>query len=301
MRLYAKAILVCLALATDSLAQLPTAVTLKEPVDIPVVADGQTYGAVTLSRGTTLPVRRQNGDTLYVDFRGKIASVPAAKTDFAERVAAIKKQQEKKRQEEEQARLAAQEKAKSPKAAPPAVRAPHEEPEEDFHVEIIRVERKIERRIGDADYEAGVEFDGRSWSLRSVHYPTWMKDRKDDDLKDWDKMAADRKKWGDMTCRSDLFREEYYQENVDLFTKFVEWDSIATSNQVAPFRKQIAKLEGIFTQDFVWDGKSSRLSSKMLDSTEIRLFIELLARTEEIRREWRTKKAESNKAKEMFK
>lgn len=174
--------------------------------------------------------------------------------------------------------------------------------QEEIGLEIIKVEREIDRRIGDHDYDAGISFDGRSWYLHVVHYASWIKDSlRDGDWKKGQERETTRQKYWDSTYRSELFRDTDHKENVDLYKKFLEWDNIATSNHVAPFSKQIARLRGIYNQDFVWDGKCATLFPKTLDSTEVRLFVELLANSDDMRREWKVKKTESNSAKTLFK
>ena len=164
-------------------AETPTRVRLKEKLDVPIVTDGKTYGAVTLPPGTALPVRSANGDTLFLDYRGSSVTVPASKTDFGDQIAAAKAEEERIRLIAENARLAEERRMQEREAKKP------QEAYEQAQKSVARMKRNSSMFVGpDVDlgeqlirdyewfireYESGDE--KAKLAAYAVHTQTWTR------------------------------------------------------------------------------------------------------------------------------
>lgn len=169
--------------AAWAFAQTPTRVRLKEKVEVPIITDGKSYGAVTLPPGTVLAVRSAKDDIVTLEYRGSLVPVPVSKTDFGDQVAAVKAQEEQKRRDAENARLAEEQRVQEREAKKPQ-RAYEEAkrgvarmkrninwfvgPDVDLAEQLIRDGEKFVR-----EYESGDE--QAKLAAYAVHMQTWTR------------------------------------------------------------------------------------------------------------------------------
>jgi len=160
--------------------------------------------------------------------------------------------------------------------------------------EVVKVERKIERNIAKYNYTATLDYDGNRWTLSSCNHPESVDQEKDiplkyDHLIEWDKMSR----------RFEAIPEAEIPFMTGVYSKFLEWHRVAAVDHSPTFSKEIAKLD-YTSYEFQWDGAKARLNF-YLDAVEVGLFHELLSSVDVMRKEWATKRAASEKAKELFK
>lgn len=165
------------------LAQTPTRVRLKEKVDVPIVTDGKSYGAVTLQPGTVMSVHAAKSDTITLEYRRSLVQVPVSKTDFGDQIAAVKAQEERKRRDAEDARLAEERRIQEREAKKP------QEAYEQAKKGVARMKRNINWFVGpDVDLAQQLIRDGERFireyesgdeqtklAAYAVHTQTWTR------------------------------------------------------------------------------------------------------------------------------